>query len=243
MQSDDPIIRPVRDADFERWLPLWQGYQEFYRARIPDEATRATWNRFFDEKEPVYCLVAERNGKLVGLAHYLFRRSTWLVERDPDEAGGLVLAQVKNNLAELQGSLAWSVSALASQTEDRARTILWRGRSPWSADQLLAKTGKPDSAGTEVERACALLEELLEKGPQSTPVIWEAGRPRVSGGFCERRGEARDPVETNGFMANTRHVALQGSGPPSEKLDHEEVDLSPWPTRHRKVSRPIADDI
>ena len=79
MQSDDPIIRPVSETDFERWLPLWQGYQEFYRARIPDEATRATWNRFFDEKEPVYCLVAERNGKLVGLAHYLFHRSTWLV--------------------------------------------------------------------------------------------------------------------------------------------------------------------
>ena len=80
MDSDDPIIRPARETDFERWLPLWQGYQEFYRARIPDEATRATWNRFFDEKEPVYCLVAERNGKLVGLAHYLFHRSTWLVE-------------------------------------------------------------------------------------------------------------------------------------------------------------------
>ena len=79
MQSDDPIIRPVRDTDFERWLPLWQGYQEFYRARIPEDATRATWNCFFDDKEPVHCLVAERNSKLVGLAHYLFHRSTWLV--------------------------------------------------------------------------------------------------------------------------------------------------------------------
>ena len=64
MESDEPIIRPVREPDFERWLPLWQGYQEFYRARIPEEATRATWNRFFDEREPVHCLVAERNGKL-----------------------------------------------------------------------------------------------------------------------------------------------------------------------------------
>ena len=79
MESDEPIIRPVREPDFERWLPLWQGYQEFYRARIPEEATRATWNRFFDEREPVHCLVAERDGKLLGLAHYLFHRSTWLV--------------------------------------------------------------------------------------------------------------------------------------------------------------------
>ena len=79
MQSDDPIIRPVREADYAQWLPLWRGYQEFYRARIPDEATRAAWQRFFEEREPVYCLVAERDGKLVGLAHYLFHRSTWLV--------------------------------------------------------------------------------------------------------------------------------------------------------------------
>jgi hypothetical protein len=79
MQSDDTIIRPVREADFEQWLPLWRGYQEFYRTRIAEEATRATWNRFFDAEEPVHGIVAERKGKLVGLAHYLFHRSTWLV--------------------------------------------------------------------------------------------------------------------------------------------------------------------
>jgi GNAT superfamily N-acetyltransferase len=79
MQSDDPIIRPACEGDFAQWLPLWRGYQEFYRARIPDEATGATWNRFFDDREPVYCVVAERNGRLIGLAHYLLHRSTWMV--------------------------------------------------------------------------------------------------------------------------------------------------------------------
>lgn len=79
MQSDDSVIRPVRETDFERWLPLWRGYQDFYRTRIPDEATRATWNRFFDAQEQVHCVVAERDGRLIGLAHYLFHRSTWLV--------------------------------------------------------------------------------------------------------------------------------------------------------------------
>jgi len=78
MQSDDPIIRPAREADFAQWLPLWKGYQDFYRARIPDAVTQTTWKRFFDQAEPVRCLVAERDGKLIGLAHYLFHRSTWL---------------------------------------------------------------------------------------------------------------------------------------------------------------------
>jgi GNAT superfamily N-acetyltransferase len=81
MQIDDPTIRPARESDFAHWLPLWQGYQEFYRVRIPEDATRATWKRFFDPGEPVHCLVAERDDRLIGLAHYLFHRSTWLVDR------------------------------------------------------------------------------------------------------------------------------------------------------------------
>jgi GNAT superfamily N-acetyltransferase len=35
-----------------------------------------TWSRFFDAYEPVHALVAESEGKLVGLAHYIFHRST-----------------------------------------------------------------------------------------------------------------------------------------------------------------------
>ena len=32
--------------------------------------------RFFDAYEPVHALVAEQNGKLIGLTHYLYHRST-----------------------------------------------------------------------------------------------------------------------------------------------------------------------
>lgn len=62
------------------WLPLWDGYNAFYgRAEataLPRQITEATWQRFFDPHEPVFALVAERNGQLLGLAHYLFHRST-----------------------------------------------------------------------------------------------------------------------------------------------------------------------
>jgi len=43
---------------------------------LPDEITRRTWSRFFDEYEPVNALVADQAGQLVGLAHYIFHRST-----------------------------------------------------------------------------------------------------------------------------------------------------------------------
>jgi GNAT superfamily N-acetyltransferase len=35
-----------------------------------------TWSRFFDGYEPMHALVAEHSGQLLGLAHFLFHRST-----------------------------------------------------------------------------------------------------------------------------------------------------------------------
>jgi len=34
---------------------------------------------FFDGLEPVHAWVAEQNGQLVGLVHFIFHRSTWFV--------------------------------------------------------------------------------------------------------------------------------------------------------------------
>jgi GNAT superfamily N-acetyltransferase len=73
------IIRPIRPADHDRWLPLWRGYLAFYKAEVADEVTRTTFARFFDEAEPVHAFVAERGDDLVGVTHYLFHRNTWMV--------------------------------------------------------------------------------------------------------------------------------------------------------------------
>jgi Acetyltransferases len=77
-------VRFVRPSDFDGWLPLWDGYNAFYGRSGPtalDPAvTRTTWARFFDPYEPVHGLVAEREGRIVGLAHYLLHRSTSAIE-------------------------------------------------------------------------------------------------------------------------------------------------------------------
>jgi GNAT superfamily N-acetyltransferase len=82
--SPDLIIRPVAPGDFERWLPLWEGYNAFYGRSGPTaldpEVTRMTWSRFFDAYEPVHALVAESGGGLIGLVHYLFHRSTIAIQ-------------------------------------------------------------------------------------------------------------------------------------------------------------------
>jgi GNAT superfamily N-acetyltransferase len=73
------IVRSVVRADFPRWEPLWDGYNSFYKRAVPAEVTPMTWSRFFDAYEPVHALVAERDGQLLGLAHYLFHRNTAMI--------------------------------------------------------------------------------------------------------------------------------------------------------------------
>jgi GNAT superfamily N-acetyltransferase len=73
-------IRPVAPDDYDQWQPLWDGYNEFYGRSGPTAlapgVTQITWSRFFDAYEPVYALVAESEGKLLGLTHFIFHRTT-----------------------------------------------------------------------------------------------------------------------------------------------------------------------
>ena len=81
--SDAIQIRPVTAADFDAWLPLWDAYNAFYgrsgETALPREITQVTWGRFFDGYEPMHAMVAERNGQLLGLVHFLYHRHTTMV--------------------------------------------------------------------------------------------------------------------------------------------------------------------
>jgi GNAT superfamily N-acetyltransferase len=78
--SHSVVVRPIRQEDFPAWKPLWDGYNAFYGrsgpTMLPMEVTEMTWARFFDADEPVHALVAESGGSLLGLAHFLYQRST-----------------------------------------------------------------------------------------------------------------------------------------------------------------------
>lgn len=74
------VMRGVRREDYGQWRALWDGYNAFYgragATALAEEITASTWERFFDPGEPVHAVVAEDGARLVGLAHYLFHRST-----------------------------------------------------------------------------------------------------------------------------------------------------------------------
>ena len=82
--SDHLLIRQADKSDFAQWKVLWDGYNAFYgrkgQTALPDTVTNMTWSRFFDGYEPMQAFVAEQSGQLLGLAHFLFHRTTISIE-------------------------------------------------------------------------------------------------------------------------------------------------------------------
>jgi GNAT superfamily N-acetyltransferase len=80
----DIAVREIERRDHAQWQSLFAGYNAFYGrvgpTALSDEVVETSWQRFFDPTEPVHALVAEHGGQLVGLAHYLFHRSTTLIQ-------------------------------------------------------------------------------------------------------------------------------------------------------------------
>ncbi len=84
-QASEPLlVRSVEPGDRDAWAPLWDGYNAFYgrvgATALAPTITQATWQRFFDPSEPVFGLVAQSQGQLLGLTHYLYHRSTTRLE-------------------------------------------------------------------------------------------------------------------------------------------------------------------
>lgn len=131
------VIRLVGWRDLDGWLPLWDGYNTFYgrcgATALPLEVTHATWARFFDEDEPVHALVAVHDGRLVGLVHYLFHRSTTALDltcylqdlfTDPEVRGvGIGRALIEAVYARAQAAGSSRVYWQTHETNATARRL------------------------------------------------------------------------------------------------------------------------
>ena len=63
-------------ADRAAWETLARGYKAFYETEIPDARYDETW-RLLIADDRVHGLGARLDGRLVGIAHYLFHAQTW----------------------------------------------------------------------------------------------------------------------------------------------------------------------
>ncbi|MDR7147320.1 GNAT family N-acetyltransferase [Rhizobium sp. BE258] len=127
-------IRLLEPSDRSQWEPLWKGYQTFYEVVIPPETTELTWARFHAANEPMHAFGAfDDDGKLKGIVHTIFHRSTWLpkwtcylqdlyVEADQRGLGtGAALIERVADLAREQGAgrLYW----MTHESNERARRL------------------------------------------------------------------------------------------------------------------------
>jgi GNAT superfamily N-acetyltransferase len=72
-------VRKLEVSDKDRWLELFKEYIAFYESELSLEQFELTWHRIHSEFN-MNCLVAEQDGLVIGLAHYIFRPSTWAVK-------------------------------------------------------------------------------------------------------------------------------------------------------------------
>jgi GNAT superfamily N-acetyltransferase len=67
----------TRAEDRAAWEVLARGYKAFYRTAVPDEGYEETWQRL-QRATDFHGIGAWSDGKLVGIAHYLFHATFWM---------------------------------------------------------------------------------------------------------------------------------------------------------------------
>ena len=70
-------IRPLDEADRERWEQLFTDYATFYKTSVPEGGFGHVWDWIFDDNNDFWCDVAENNeGHIIGFTQYqLMHRS------------------------------------------------------------------------------------------------------------------------------------------------------------------------
>ena len=110
-------VRPLERADHADWARLWTGYLAFYRTERPEEHFDAYFQRLL-RRDPadMQGLIAEKDGRPVGLAHYVFHPHGWQAEptcylqdlyADPDARGagvGRALIEAVHAAADARGA-------------------------------------------------------------------------------------------------------------------------------------------
>ncbi|SFP10382.1 GNAT family N-acetyltransferase [Tranquillimonas alkanivorans] len=74
-------IRPLGPQDGADWRRLWRGYLAFYETKLPESHFDSYLARLLaNDTNDYHGLIAEQDGRPVGLAHYLFHRHGWKAE-------------------------------------------------------------------------------------------------------------------------------------------------------------------
>ena len=69
-------IAPLALGDRAEWEALARGYKAFYLTDTPDERYEETWRALMAD-DRIHGLAARLEGRMAGIAHFLFHAQTW----------------------------------------------------------------------------------------------------------------------------------------------------------------------
>ncbi|MGV3711807.1 N-acetyltransferase family protein [Pseudolysinimonas sp.] len=133
------VVRPAAPGDEAAWRGLFRDYGTFYETSFDDAHLDHVWARLLDPGQGVHALVAEVDGRVVGMAHYrqhpdtFSRGDDWYLDdlfTAPDARGAGVGTALLAHLTELAratgpGTLRWITAAdnaTAQRVYDRVAT-------------------------------------------------------------------------------------------------------------------------
>jgi GNAT superfamily N-acetyltransferase len=131
--ADNVVIRPLGEDEREAWNPLWADYLAFYKTTLTRDISDLAWTRFHDPDEPIFALGGYVDEELMGIAHYLFHRSTWATHRycyledlfvaDAARGKGLGRALIEAVYARAEAANASRVYWLTQSDNAQARAL------------------------------------------------------------------------------------------------------------------------
>ena len=81
MKERNYVIRKIGDGDFTDWKDLFEKYLKFYETKVTDEIFKKTFERLTNsERKNQNALVAQKDNKLIGLAHFIYHPHNWKME-------------------------------------------------------------------------------------------------------------------------------------------------------------------
>jgi putative DNA primase/helicase len=160
-------------------------------------------------------------------------RSAWLVAAEPDAAdpptpARRVLAQVKNNLAPPQPSLAFEVA----RTDSGSTALHWAGPIAISANALLER--RRQVVVTPRDAARAFLERLLADGPLTSQEVWARVQGEGLSEMTVRRAKKELEVRSHWVKVDGRVLCywllfgqqLPAEVKPQSEQDRRDIDIA-----------------
>jgi len=110
---------------------------------------------------------------MASIAFGALARTGFAVAKDPDEAGGFVLAPTKNNIAVYPAALRYRIIDVDLGDGFHTSRIDWQGESQRSAEELVTAFGAEASKAADAEQ---LLGQWLAAGPVLSDVLLERAK-------------------------------------------------------------------